>query len=355
MRETRRVMQNARDLPLGLVALVHVHYEAIQGRCSACGAYTTFHPPGIDHRARATDRLKRFVSRLCRFVPLSHITDFVGVSGATAFRWDKAVLEQTLPPPDLDNVSILLVDEKAVRKHYGYVTLVMNGETGELLHLAEGKKKVSLQSFFDRLTPEQKGRIKAVAMDRNGAYYRVVRKTLPQARIIYDKFHVIANMHKVIDRVRNEEYRKASAQDQAVIKGQRFNLYRNPENCTGKQRRRLKHLLKLNANLNSVYVLKEALKRLWTYTYPACARRYLHAWVSWANDAGIPLLTRFATALLRDQQELVDYCRYPFTTGRLEGFNNTVSRLVHRACGIRNLDYLFLKLRQESMPNALQK
>lgn len=354
MGENRRVLQSARDLPLGPATLVLIHYEAIQGWCSACGAYTTFHPPGIDHRAQATDRLKRFVSRLCRFIPLSRITDFVGISGATAFRWDQAVLEQTLPEPDLDNLSVLLVDEKAVRKHYGFVTLVMNGETGELLHLAEGKKKTSFESFFDRLTPEQKARIKAVAMDRNGAYYRVVRKTLPHARIIYDKFHIVANMHKVIDRVRNQEYRNANAQDKDVIKGQRFNLYRNPENCIGKQRRELKNLLKLNANINKVYVLKEALKQLWTYQYAACARKYLYRWVAWAKDARIDVLTRFAEGLLRDQEELVDYCRYPITIGRLEGFNNTVSRLVHRACGIRNLHYLFLKLRQESIPHALQ-
>jgi hypothetical protein len=37
------------------------------------------------------------------------------------------------------------------------------------------------------------------------------------------------------------------------------------------------------------------------------------------------------------------------TTGPLEGFNNTISRIIHRACGVRNMDYLFLKLRQESL------
>ena len=34
--------------------------------------------------------------------------------------------------------------------------------------------------------------------------------------------------------------------------------------------------------------------------------------------------------------------------GPLEGFNNTVSRIIHRARGIRGLDCLILKLRQES-------
>jgi hypothetical protein len=47
--------------------------------------------------------------------------------------------------------------------------------------------------------------------------------------------------------------------------------------------------------------------------------------------------------------------KFAVTTGPLEGFNNTVSRIIHRACGIRSLDYLFLKLRQESLDFVPQK
>ena len=194
--EKRREWQTVKDLPLGPVPFVHIHYEAVQGRCSPCQSYITFRPEGFDGRARATERLKRFVSRACRFLPLSHVPDIAPVSTTTAYHWDKAVLKETLPEPNLDDLRILLVDEKAVRRHYGFVTLVMNGETGELLHFDEGKKKTSLQPFFDRLTPAQKERIEAVAMDRNGAYKRVVDETIPHADVVYDKFHIIANMPK---------------------------------------------------------------------------------------------------------------------------------------------------------------
>ena len=45
----------------------------------------------------------------------------------------------------------------------------------------------------------------------------------------------------------------------------------------------------------------------------------------------------------------LNYCKHKITTGPLEAFNNTISRIIHRACGVRNMDYLFLKLRQESL------
>jgi hypothetical protein len=70
-----------------------------------------------------------FVSQLARHLPLVHIKEIVGVDDVTACRWDKAVLQRKLPPPDLYNLRILLIDEKSVRRNHGYVTLVMNGQT----------------------------------------------------------------------------------------------------------------------------------------------------------------------------------------------------------------------------------
>ncbi len=116
MGRNRVKQQTARDLPMGTAMWVVLVYEAIQGRCSARGCVATIRRPGIDENARATRRLQEFVSRLARFPPLNHIREVVPADNATAFRWDKAILTRTLPPPDLDNLRVLLIDEKAVRK-----------------------------------------------------------------------------------------------------------------------------------------------------------------------------------------------------------------------------------------------
>ena len=355
MHRNREVLQTARDLPLGSAVLVMLVYPALQGRCRSCGGFSTIHPPGIDEHARATRRLMEFVSCCARFMPLSHVGELVQVDDVTAGRWDRAILRSKLPPPALDNLRILLIDEKAVRKRHGYVTLVMNGENGELVYLAEGKKKESLQGFFDLLNPRQKASIVAVAMDRAGAYYQVVKDQLPDADIVLDKFHLIANYNAVIDEVRRAEWHKASAADKHVIKGQRYNLFRRPENRTAQQAQSLQKLLAINRNLATVEVLKDDLDRLWEYRYPGAAVKYLRRWVDWARTSGIEALRKFARGLLKAKTEVLNFCKHRITTGPLEAFNNTVSRIIHRACGVRDLDYLFLKLRQESIQPHLQK
>jgi transposase len=352
--KNRIVWQSAKDLPLGVVKLVQIIYEAVQGYCNCCDKYFTLLPPGIDNKAKATRRLMRYVSLLCRFMPGDKIPFFLPVPASTAIRWDKKILAECMPDPDLDNLRVILVDEKAIGAHHQYLTVVINGETGEVLHLAEGKKKESLAGFFEKLTAEQIRNIEAVGMDRAGAYKAVVREHAPDAAIVFDKFHLIANYNQAIDQVRREEWHKADDRDKSFIKGQRYNLFRNPENLKPGQKTDLEDLLAINEALFKAYLLKESLKSLWVYVYPKCASNFLDKWVIWAKETGLAPLITFAKGLDRDRNEILSFIRHRITSAKLEAFNATISRIVKRACGYRDLDYLYLKIRQERAPMILQ-
>lgn len=289
------------------------------------------------------------VSMMARYVPLNRIGAFTGVPASTAWRYDKDVLEAELPPPDFDNIRAILIDEKSVRRGHAYVTLVLNADTGELLHMEEGRKKASLESFFEKLTTIQKSSIEAVCIDRNGTYAAVINKCLPDAAIVYDKFHLIANLNEKVNDVRKAEYNKADAQMKGVMKGQRFNLMRNPENLLDKHVKPLNELLAMNESINIAYLLKDQFRFVWEYKYTAWARKYLEQWLDWAYESELQPVIQFARGVQRDMERIVSWCKYPITNGRIEGFNSIVSRIIFKCRGIRSLDYLWLKLRQESL------
>ena len=349
MAKNRESQLAAFDLPCGGGPVVYICYPSIQGCCSSCGRYKTIRPAEIHPTRKATWRLMRYVSQLARFVPFDAMAALIEVPAATAWRYDNDVLQADLPPPDLDGLEALLVDEKAVRKGHRYVTLVLNARTGELLHLHEGKKKASLEAFFERLTPEQKASIKAVCIDRNGAFRAVIEERLPQAEIVFDKFHLLSNLGKVIDEVRRQEHTAAEGELKHVIKGQRFNLLRHPENLDAEGKVRLDALLAINENLQTAYLLKDQFRLIWTYEKPGWARRCLIQWVHWAQESAIEPLARFARGIARDAEQIVSWCRHRITNARIEGFNSIVSRVILKARGIRSIQYLFLKLRQESL------
>jgi transposase len=276
------------------------------------------------------------------------------ISESTVRRYELDVLQADLPAPCFDGIEVLLVDDKAVRRGHGYVTVVLNGRTGELLHMAEGKKKESLAVFFDKLTAEQRRSIRTVCIDRNGAYRAVLAERLPHAEIIHDRFHLVASLNAALDEVRRSEWRKAKEEGKRVIKGCRFLT------CTGRKRlcedgrQRLEELTTLNAGISSASILKEDFRTNFRTIYATShgvteATRKLRRWCATALASGLSPLCSFARSLLRELPAAAAFFRHRITSGPIEAFNNQIVRLVHRSCGITNLSYLFLKMRAQSL------
>ncbi len=129
------------------------------------------------------------------------------------------------------------------------------------------------------------------------------------------------------------------------LTGSRWLLLTNRAGLERADRVRLDELLAANAALFAVYVLKDDLKRLWTYTYPRAARRWWAGWAARARESGIPALVRFAERLAPRIDGVLNHCRYPLNTGFLEGMNNKIKVLKRMAYGYRDDDYFFLKIR----------
>jgi transposase len=347
-------MQSAYDLRIGPVSLVQIHYEALQGYCSRCKSHFTLHPPGDDSYAHATMRLMNYVFRFCRFMPEDKVPVFLPISVSTARRWDKQILAKHLPNPDLNNLRVLLIDEKSIGAHHQHMTVVINGETGEVLHLAEGKKKTSLESFFQKLSPKQIKKIRVVGIDRAGAYKAVIQQYAPKAQIVFDKFHVVANLNVAVDEVRRSEWRNANKEDKQFIKGQRFNLLRNAHKLKEHQCDDLVQLFAANEALFQAYLLKDAFSTLWTYLWPKWASKFLDNWIEWAKETGLKPLIRFAKGVDQDRNEILAWIKHRVTSAKLEAFNATISRIDKRACGYRDLEYPHLKIRQEAAPPVPQ-
>ncbi len=349
MSENRRRTRLVQDLPCGVGRFTWIMFESIQLTCWQCKTWRTESPSEIHPEKRATWRLMRYVSVLMKHVPANFLPELTGISPATALRYDKAVLEADLPPPNLDGIIGLLIDEKQVRRGHGYVTCVLNATTGELLHMGEGKKKESLTAFLDQLSEQQKASIKVACIDRAGAYKAALAEKLPGAKVVYDKFHIMQNLNQVIDEVRRSEMKKASEEMRYELKGQRYLLLKRPWKMNDDAKAQLCKLLSVNSLITTAYILKEAFDKVWDYTTKGWARCYLLKWCDWAKASGCSPLKRFANGIVKDADPIVGYCVNQISNGRMEGFNNLISRVIHKACGMPKLDYLWLKMRQISL------
>lgn len=337
------------DCPMPHGSMVYLTFPTVQGLCRSCNHYVTSCPAEVHPTCQATWRLMKLVSAWASLATNTEVAAMFEISDSTVRRYDKIVLTANTPPPCFDGITKLLIDEKAVRRGHGYVTIILNGETGELLHMAEGRKKESVESFFEKLTPEQRASIKAVGIDRSGAYQAAIETYLPAADIVYDRFHLVMNVNQAVDEVRRSQTRQADKEDKELIKGKRYLILSNQEKLDEDGREKLDKLLSSNEAISTAYILKEQFRAIFTYKYQAWAQKALANWCVLAQASGLTPFQRLARSFTKHSVRVCGFVKHGLTSGLIEGFNNLISRIIHKACGIRDLDYLELKLRHHSV------
>jgi len=124
-------------------------------------------------------------------------------------------------------------------------------------------------------------------------------------------------------------------------------LLKNRKNLkTYGQRQHLKELLQLNETINTVMILKEKLKHIWTYRSRTWASKALDNWCSLARSLNEPSLNTFANTLESYRYGILSHCDYPIHNGKLEGVNNKIKVIKRKAYGFHDLRYFTLKIYQ---------
>jgi len=304
----------------------------------------------VDAGARYTHRLAELISGLCRHMSLSAVAHWTGLSWRTVKDMDRSHLRATLPalnPRDLTGLRVLGVDEVARAKGHDYVTVVYDLGTGALLWVGDGKSADSFGVFLAELSQQTAAGIQAVAMDMGLAFQAAVKAHLPEAAIVFDRFHVMKLYSDVIRSVRKTEFRKADADGKPVIKGSLYLLLGNRQRLDDSGIARLEALMHANQTLSTVYTLKEQLQTLWSAPDEAAMRAALSAL---ARATAITPLHRYANMLERHADGICAYARFKLTTARIEAGNVAIGMIRKRARGLLDQDYFKLKIRQTAAP-----
>jgi transposase len=283
---------------------------------------------------------------------LTRIATIKDVANHLCVGWDlikelkKSDLARRYRQPKLRHRKRLAIDEICIGRGRRFRTLVLDLDTGAIVFVGQGKGAESLKPFWKRLKASR-AKIQAVAADLSPAYTKAVRENLPNAMLVYDRFHVVKLFNEKLSDLRRELHREAVDQlDKQVLKGTRWLLLKNPENIDDAkgERRRLEEALKLNESLAKAYYLKEDLRQFWEQSDRLAAARFLTHWLRKAEASGIGMLKKFARTLALHRRGLLDWYTYPISTGPLEGTNNKIRALTRQAYGFRDQEYFILQL-----------
>lgn len=337
--------RHLRDLNMASAEVwLQVEYRKIW--CNNCGGAKVEQLSFADASRRVTHRLARYIYGLCKVMTVQDVADHLDLNPKTVKAIDKSFLEKGFGRTDCHALKILAIDEIALRKGHNYMTVVLDYLSGRVVWLGQGRDMDTLDRFFAEMTDKQKDAIEAVAMDMWEAYINRVKYHCPNAKIVFDFFHLVQGFGRVIDKVRRDEYLKANKQERKVLKGSRYLLLKNEENLTEIQQNRLQAVLELNSTLSILYVLKDQLKLLYYYSDRRKVKRTLNDWCRMAGQIEHRSVQAFIKRLRFFEYGILNHANYPIGTSRLEGVNNKIKVIKRKAYGFHDSEYFALKVKQ---------
>ncbi len=244
----------------------------------------------------------------------------------------RAAVEQGLERREAEEIEHAGLDEKSFRRGHVYATMLSDLGRGRVWDLVEGRQEDQAVELLETLTPEQRGGVKAVAMDMWGPYEKAVRAVLPQADIVYDKFHVSAYLNKAVDAVRKEEHRELTQRGDDTLKRTKYQWLRNFPDL--REQTSFQELYRMNLRTSQAWRLKETFAGFWNYSYEGAAKRFFRQWCQAVKRSRLAPLNKVAEMLQRHLPGLLNYLKHRITNAAAEGLNSQVARIIANARGL---------------------
>ena len=166
------------------------------------------------------------VLTLCREMTFAAVARLVNLSWYRVKAICDRYVNLAVAATDLSELTAVAIDETSCRRGHDYVSLVADMDARRVVFVTPGKDAGVVERFANHLeehnaTPAQ---IKSVSIDMSPAFIKGVDEHLPDARVTFDKFHVIAHASKALDGVRREQQKNDPA-----LKGMRWSLLKDAD------------------------------------------------------------------------------------------------------------------------------
>ena len=337
-------MRDILGVPSGLRKTV-LRVRIRRYKCLRCGHVCQDRVPFASGNCHYSHRFAQYVVELLKACTVKSAAALLQVSWDTVKRIHKEYLRRRYSPPPLKGVRDIGIDEFSVRRGVEFRTIVVDLDTGRIVHVGKGRGGDALLPFWRRV--KRHGvKIRHVATDLSAAFIASVLKNAPEAKLVFDHFHVVKLMNEALDDIRRTLYRhERSVMRRRVLLGTRYLLLRNAEDILdSKYRSRLDNALAMNEPLSKAYYLKEAMRRIWMQPAKEAAEKELYAWVGQARQSKVPQLVRMAATLMSRRTGILAWYDCHFSTAKVEGINNKIKVLKRNAYGFRDDKYFKLRL-----------
>ena len=301
------------------------------------GSVRQVDPPWAGKLSGFTLLFEALVLLLCQQMTFAAAARLVGVSRHRVAALCERYVELALAQTDLSAVRELAIDETSRARGHDYITLAADATERRVIAVAEGRGADSIA----QLTTEMQSRhcpaeqITSVSIDMSPAFIRGCAEHLPNARVTFDKFHVIGHANAAVDRMRRIEQRSDKS-----LKGMRWSLLKNRASLKPEAAADLDALIARMATVRTAraWVYKEQLRQILARKQINVARDMLKHWCTCVMRSKVEPMKEVAAMVRRHLEGIVAWAQTRQTNGFLEAINGLFQAAKRKARGYTRLD-----------------
>lgn len=269
---------------------------------------------------------------------LSDGMKLLGLNWHQAQKLMEVAVKRGLARRELETIRYVGLDEKSFKRGQDYIS-VMTDLLGErVLDVVPGRDRESVLKLWELLPEDVRKGVEAAAMDFGAAYASATAEAAPQAKIVYDKFHISQLLGGAVDTVRRAENKAMAETGDKTLTGTRYLWLRGMEAMSDAQFENFNELVKIALKTARAWEHKELFSGFWSQPSAGAAARFFDKWHGRVMRSRLEPMKKTARTLRTHLQGLLNYFLHPITNALTEGLNSRIQLLKASARGFRNMD-----------------
>jgi transposase len=277
-----------------------------------------------------------FILMLARQMPFAAVARIVGESPHRVLAVCQKYVEMACGLADYSQVTALAIDETSRARGHSYVTLAADADARRVLFVTQGRDAKTIEHLAQYLNdhgcPPQN--ICQTSIDMSPAFISGVTEHLPNARITFDKFHVIGHASAAVDKMRRIEQRSDKS-----LKGMRWTLLKDMAKLKPQAAADLDALIaKVNVKRTArAWVYKEQLRDILDRKQIHVVRAMLQHWCTCVMRSKVEPMKEVAKMIRSHLEGIVAWAQTRQTNGFLEAINGLFQAAKRRARGFTRI------------------
>lgn len=244
------------------------------------------------------------------------------------------IVTHALTTQDIEVVKHLGVDETSSKKGHNYLTIMHDLMEKKLVGIGEGKDIAAFEAALCEMEIRgaDRAKVKSVIIDMSPAFISATSTYIPQADIVFDRFHLIQPLNKAVDEVRKEEGKTANE-----LKKTKYLWLRNGSDLSDKNTILIDELADTFPQLGQAYRLKEQFKICLDLAVSTQRLKPINDWIKLAKACKIEPILKVVNTYLNHWYGIKKYIKYKLTNGYVESINLGIQNIKRIARGFTNL------------------